>query len=119
MKTSHERDAARGPAGLPFLLAATVWVFGMVWQKVEATSLGYRVTAALAQVDLLESRVGGLRAKLEEIDSPGALAVRAHGEGLQPLGLFSLRVIGMPPAPQPLFSRLHLLALSSISRHSS
>ncbi len=119
MKHAHERDAAGSLAGLPLLLAATLWVFAMVWQKVEATSLGYRVTAALSQVDLLESRVGELQTKLERLRSPDALAARAYIEGLRPLELDALRVIGVPAAPRPFFSRFHLLAWSPNSgRHS-
>ena len=119
MKSAHVRDAAGPFAGLPLLLAATLWVFAMVWQKIEATSLGYRVTAALSQVELLEGRVGELQTKLERLRSPDALAARAYIEGLRPLDLNALRVIDAPAVSQPFFSRFHLLAWSSTSRSHS
>ncbi len=119
MKPAHERDAAGSLGGLPLLLAATFWVFAMVWQKVEATSLGYCVTSALAQVDLLEGRVGELQTKLERLRSPNALAERAYVEGLRPLDLEALRVMDAPAEPRPFFSRFHLLAWSSASRSHS
>lgn len=55
-------------------MGLTIWILALVWQKNEATRLGYQVAEALAEYRGMSSRIGDLEACVEKKFSPGSVA---------------------------------------------
>lgn len=91
MKSPARRNLSIAAAGL-LLLA-------LVWQRTQATRLGYEAESRRFQARSLRGRISAMEMELETSLSAAQLALQAKGRlGMIPASPDILRVLGAPPA---------------------
>lgn len=84
------------------IVAASLVVLTLVWQRVQATRLGYAVERTRREAAVLKGRVGTLQRELQTSLSPAELAWLAQTKlGMSPAGPESLRIMEKPTLERP------------------
>ncbi|HBL17534.1 MAG: hypothetical protein A2X36_04685 [Elusimicrobia bacterium GWA2_69_24] len=82
--------------------AATCIVFLFLWEQVQATRLGYRVSTAQGELTLRKNRVTLLRLELDKLHAPDRLAKAARQKlGMAPTSPENVVFIGSTVARLP------------------
>ena len=77
------------------IVLASLIVFALAWQHIEATRLGYKVEAARRHAHLLRDQMNVLQMELQTSLSPAQLAYQARTKlGMQPANPECLRLLG-------------------------
>lgn len=91
------------------IVGASVVLLALVWQRIQATQLGYKVEKARRQTELLRSQIGDLDIQLETFTSPARLATAARERlGMFPAPPAALRILAgeSETRPESLLTRL-------------
>lgn len=76
------------------IAGASLLLLALVWQRIEATRLGYRVESERREAQVLRSRIGAVQMQLETSVSPAQLAAQARARlGMFPAPPESLRIL--------------------------